>query len=55
MLFDQHGTGIALNHVEARRHLGLKGGDYRMHRAMDNFDLIGLTIALASLIRVALG
>jgi hypothetical protein len=31
-------------------------GEYgTMHRAIDNFDLIGLMIAFLSLIRVALG
>lgn len=28
--------------------------NYKMHEALDNFDLIGLIIAVAALIRVAL-
>ena len=31
------------------------GGSFTMHRTIDNFDLIGLTITVASLIRIALG
>jgi hypothetical protein len=49
------GTGIALNLFQQDINLYAKGGDAKMLNAFDNFDIIGLTIALISLIRVAVG
>ena len=49
------GTRIALNLFQQDINPYAKGGDSKMLNAFDNFDLIGLTIALISLIRVAVG
>jgi hypothetical protein len=49
------GTRIALNLFQQDINAYAKGGDSKMLNAFDNFDLIGLTIALISLIRVAVG
>ena len=49
------GTRIALNLFQQIINAYAKGGDSKMLNAFDNFDLIGLTIALISLIRVAVG
>lgn len=49
------GTGFAITLGHQNINAYGKGDDFQMNSAIDNFDLIGLTIAVVSLIRVALG